>query len=90
MKRIALTCKDPGKWFHDCVDCNHYEKCDYFQKPKQSPSSNDGLGTKRNSDMIIDSARIIVFSTNPVKLIASQIRYHRLVEKMYRQNVRIK
>ena len=59
-------------------------------KTKQSPSSNDGLGTKRNSDMIIDSARIIVSSTDPVKLITAQIQYCRLVEKMYRQNARVK
>ena len=59
-------------------------------KTKQSPSSNDGLGTKRNNDMIIDSARIIVNSTDPVKLITAQIQYCRLVEKMYRQNARVK
>ena len=57
-------------------------------KDKQSPSSNDGLGTKRNSDMIIDCARIIVSSTDPVKLITAQIQYCRLVEKMCRQNAR--
>lgn len=34
MKRIALTCKDSGKWFHDCIDCEHYDTCDYFQKNK--------------------------------------------------------
>ena len=60
-------------------------------KPKQSPSSNDGLGkTVLTSDMIIDSARIIVSSTDPVKLITAQIRYCRLVEKMYRENARVK
>lgn len=32
MKRIALTCKDPGKFFHDCKDCEFYNGCDYFQK----------------------------------------------------------
>ena len=60
-------------------------------KTKQSPSSNDGLGkTKHTSDMIIDSARIIVSSPDPVKLITAQIQYCRLVEKMYRQNARVK
>ena len=59
-------------------------------KTKQSPSSNDGLGTKRNSDMIIDSARIIVSSTDPVKLITAQIQYCRLVEKMYKNHRRVK
>lgn len=57
-------------------------------KIKQSPSSTDRL--RKNSDMIIDSARIIVSSTDPVKLITAQIQYCRIVEKMYRQNARVK
>lgn len=36
MKRIALTCKDPGQFFRDCLACKHYEKCDYFNKIKES------------------------------------------------------
>ena len=59
-----------------------------MNKAKQSPPSNDGLGTKRNSELLLDSARIIVSSTDPVKLITAQIQYCRLVEKMYRQNTR--
>ena len=60
-------------------------------KKQKSPPSNDGLGkTKHTSDMFIDSARIIVSSTDPVKLITAQIQYCRLVEKMYRQNARVK
>ena len=60
-------------------------------KNEQSPSSTDRLGkTKHTSDMIIDCARIIVNSTDPVKLITAQIQYCRLVEKMYRQNARVK
>lgn len=35
MKRIALTCKHPGKFFHDCVGCDYYDGCDYFQKIKR-------------------------------------------------------
>ena len=62
-----------------------------MNKNKQSPSSNDGLGkTKHTSDMLLDSARIIVSSTNPVKLITAQIQYCRLVEKMYKENLRRK
>ena len=61
-----------------------------MNKTKQSPSSNDGLGTKRNSDMIIDSARIIANSLDPVKLITAHIQYQILVEKMCRQNLRRK
>ena len=59
-------------------------------KAKQSPSSNDGLGkTKLDSDKLIDAAKIIVGNTpDPVKLITAQIQYCRLVEKMYRQNLR--
>jgi len=60
-------------------------------KAKRSLSSNDGLGeTKHISDMLLDSARIIVSSTCPVKLITAQIQYCRLVEKMYRLNARVK
>ena len=62
-----------------------------MNKAKQSPSSTDRLGkTKHTSDMIIDSARIIVSSTNPVKLITAQIQYCRLVEKMYKNHRRVK
>ena len=59
-------------------------------KKQKSPSSNDRLGTKRNSDMLLDSARIIVSSSNPVKLITAQIQYCRLVEKMYKNHRRVK
>ena len=62
-----------------------------MNKEKQSPSSTDRLGkTKHTSDMLLDSARIIVSSTDPVKLITAQIQYCRLIEKMYWQNVRAK
>ena len=37
-KRIALTCKDPGMFFHDCLGCKHYEKCDYWNKVKRKKS----------------------------------------------------
>jgi len=57
-------------------------------KAKKSPSSNDGLGKK--GKLLLDSARIIVSSTDPVKLITAQIQYCRLIEKMYRQNLRRK
>ena len=60
-------------------------------KTKQSPSSNDGLGTKQNGELLLDAAKIIIGNTpDPVKLITAQIRYCRLVEKMYSQNVRVK
>ncbi len=35
MKRISLTCKDSGKFFHDCKDCEHYDDCDYFNKKEK-------------------------------------------------------
>lgn len=35
MNKIALTCKDPSKFFHDCEGCKRYNDCDYFQKPKR-------------------------------------------------------
>ena len=57
---------------------------------KSSPSK-DKLGiTKHITDKLLDSARIIVSSTDPVKLITAQIQYCRLVEKMYRKNARVK
>ena len=60
-----------------------------MNKAKQSPSSNDGLGTKRISDMLkSEDTLIIMDSLDPVKLIAAHIRYQILVEKMYRQNTR--
>ena len=61
-----------------------------MSKTKQSPSLEDGLETKRNSELLIDSAKIIAQSNNPVKLITAQIRYQMLTEKMYRQNARRK
>lgn len=35
MKKITLTCKDSGKFFHDCDDCKYYDSCNYFDKNKQ-------------------------------------------------------
>jgi len=55
-------------------------------KTKQSPASEDRLGKK--GVMLIDSAKIIAQSNNPVKLITAQIRYQMLVAKMYRENLR--
>jgi len=61
-------------------------------KPKQSPSSNDGLGkTKHLSDMLqSEDTLIIMDSLDPVKLITAQIQYYRLVEKMYKNHRRVK
>jgi len=36
MTKITLTCKDPGKFFHDCKDCEHYGGCDYPDKKKRA------------------------------------------------------
>ena len=61
-----------------------------MNKVKQSPSSNDRLG-KHTSDMLkLEDTHIIVDSLDPVKLITAQIRYQMLVEKMYRENARVK
>lgn len=35
MDKIKLTCEDPGKWLHDCKGCEHYDGCDFFNKPKK-------------------------------------------------------
>jgi len=32
MKRISLTCENPGKFFNDCKGCEFFDNCDYFQK----------------------------------------------------------
>ncbi len=56
---------------------------------KKKKESQNAKITKE-SDMLIDSARIIVSSSNPIKLITAQIQYCRIVEKMYRQNARVK
>jgi len=61
-------------------------------KTKQSPPGNAGLGkTKHISDMLeSEDTLIIMDSLDPVKLITAQIQYCRLVEKMYKQNARVK
>lgn len=59
-----------------------------MNKEKQSLPSTDRLGKK--GKLLIDSAKIISESNNPVKLIAAQIRYQMLVAKMYRENARVK
>ena len=61
-----------------------------MNKPKQSPSSNDGLGNAEKGKQLIDSAKIIANSFDPVKLIAAQIQYQMFVAKIYRQNARMK
>ena len=60
-------------------------------KKEKACHHNDRLGkTVLISDMLLDSARIIVNSTDSVKLITAQIQYCRLVEKMYRNHRRMK
>ena len=60
-------------------------------KKQQNLPATGRLGkTKHISDMLIDSAKIIAQSNNPVKLITAQIRYQMLVEKMYRENARVR
>jgi len=57
-------------------------------KPKQSPPDKGKLG-KHTSDMLkSEDTLIIMDSLDPVKLITAQIQYCRLVEKMYRENLR--
>ena len=35
-----LICKDSGKFFHDCIDCEHYKECTYFDKNKTKEMKN--------------------------------------------------
>ena len=46
------------------------------------------LGKK--GELLIDSAKIIAHTSNPVKLITAQVRYQMLIAKMYRESVRVK
>ena len=57
-------------------------------KKEKACHHNDRLTKK--GEMLIDSAKILSQSNCPVKLITAQIQYCRLVEKMYRQNARVK
>jgi len=56
-------------------------------KAKQSPPSNDGLGiTKHIADMLkSEDILIIMDSLDPIKLIVADIRYQRLLAKIYGQ-----
>ena len=53
---------------------------------KKACHGNDRL---KEGDVLLDSARIIASSSDPVKLIAEQIRYRRLAESLYRKNLRL-
>ena len=56
MKRITLTCDDPGKWFHDCEDCDYYKKCTFFGKIK----SRGGKHAKKKSHKKTDQRTLHV------------------------------
>jgi len=59
-------------------------------KPKQSLPDKGKLG-KHTSDMLkSEDTLIIMDSLDPVDLIVADIRYQMLVEKMHRQNARVK
>ena len=60
-----------------------------MNKKKKSPTSGEARLEKKG-ELLIDSAKIIAQSNNPVKLITAQIRYRMLTEKMYRENQRRK
>ena len=59
-------------------------------KPKKEKAYHPNGRLGKTSGLLLDSARIIVSSTDPVKLITAQIQYQMLVEKMRRQNARRK
>ncbi len=52
MKKITLTCKDSGKFFHDCVGCNHYNRCDYFGKNKRRNKDEKNKSNKQANPRI--------------------------------------
>ena len=39
-KKITLTCKDPGRFFHSCEGCKFYDECDYFNKIERKKNPN--------------------------------------------------
>lgn len=41
-------------------------------------------------EMLLDTARIIATSKDPVKLVAERIQYRRLSEHLYKKNLRVK
>ena len=52
MKRISLACDDPGKFFLDCKECEHYEKCDYFQKVERRKETKNPLEIRKNTTFL--------------------------------------
>ena len=62
MKRITLTCKDSGKFFHDCKGCNHYNKCNYLDKKKRRYKKRKNLTTAQIHDSA--TAMELIFRMN--------------------------
>jgi len=60
-----------------------------MKSQKKSPASAK-TGLKKEGDVLLDSARIIAKTSDPVKLVAPLIEYHRLSIKLYKKNLRVK
>jgi len=50
-------------------------------EPKKESPASAKTGLKKEDDVLLDSARIIVKTFDPVKLVSEQIRYQRLLER---------
>lgn len=57
-------------------------------KKKKACQRNDR--PKNEVEMLLDTAKRVAHSSDPVKIIASLIEYHRLSAKLYRKNLRVK
>lgn len=51
-KRIALTCKDPETFFHDCKGCKYYNNCNYFQKVERRKKKKAIFEIQENSTFL--------------------------------------
>lgn len=58
-------------------------------KKRRSLTSSETRLTKKG-ELLVNSAKRITKSSDPVNVIASLIQYHRLAEKMYREHMKIK
>lgn len=59
MGKPALTCKDPGLFFHDCEDCQYRETCDFqfkkevkiLEEKKKRPTTRKRIDRQRLTEI---------------------------------------
>lgn len=57
---------------------------------KKACQHDDDDRPKNEVEMLLDTARIIAKTSDPVKLVAPLIEYHRLSVKLYKKNSKVK